>query len=82
MANPRSRSELFRRLFILCGSVALLGAVIATFAFYSYRAALTTDGLAAELTAQAHAIAGIADLMQMQTEKYAHLRTPRKAGIS
>ena len=26
MANPRSRSDLFRRLFMLCGSVALLGA--------------------------------------------------------
>ncbi|MEC7238084.1 MAG: PAS domain S-box protein, partial [Pseudomonadota bacterium] len=35
--------------------------MIATFAFYSYRAALTTDGLAAELTAQAHAIAPLAD---------------------
>ena len=57
MATTRTRSELFKRLFILCGSVALLAAAIATFAFYSYRAALTTDQLAAEMTAQAHAIA-------------------------
>ncbi|MEK9853811.1 MAG: hypothetical protein VW495_03315, partial [Rhodobiaceae bacterium] len=48
------------RLFVLCGSVAMLGAAVATFAFYSYRTALTNDRLAAELTAQAHAIAPLA----------------------
>jgi PAS domain S-box-containing protein len=48
------------RLFLLCGSVAMLSAAVATFAFYSYRTALTNDRLAAELTAQAHAIAPLA----------------------
>jgi len=48
------------RLFVLCGSVAIFGAAVATFAFYSYRTALTNDRLAAELTAQAHAIAPLA----------------------
>lgn len=48
------------RLFLLCGSVAMLSAAVATFAFYSYRTALTNERLAAELTAQAHAIAPLA----------------------
>ena len=48
------------RLFVLCGSVAIFGAAVATFTFYSYRTALTNDRLAAELTAQAHAIAPLA----------------------
>lgn len=60
MAKSRSRSGLFRRLFVLCGSVALLCAAITTFAFYGYRVALTNDRLAAELTAQAYAIAPLA----------------------
>ncbi len=61
MAEPRSRSGLFTRLFLLCGSVALLSAAIATFAFFGYRTTLTHDRLAAELTAQTYAIAPLAD---------------------
>ena len=45
---------------MLCGSAALLSAAIATIVFHSYRAMLTTDRLATELTAQAHAIAPLA----------------------
>ena len=60
MAEPRFRSGLFTRLFVLCGSVALLSAAIATLAFHSYRTTLTNDRLAIELTAQAHAIAPLA----------------------
>ena len=60
MAEPRFRSGLFTRLFVLCGSVALLSAAIATLAFHSYRTTLTNDRLAAELAAQAHAIAPLA----------------------
>lgn len=61
MVETRSRSGLFKRLFILCGVVALLSAAIATLAFHNYRQALTTDRLATELTAQAHAIAPLAE---------------------
>jgi PAS domain S-box-containing protein len=60
MAEPRFSSGLFTRLFVLCGSVALLSAAIATLAFHSYRTTLTNDRLAAELAAQAHAIAPLA----------------------
>ena len=57
MVERRFRSGLFKRLFVLCGSAALLSAAIATLAFYSYRTTLTNDRLATELAAQAHAIA-------------------------
>lgn len=73
MAEPRFRSGLFTRLFVLCGSVALLSAAIATLAFHSYRTTLTNDRLAAELAAQAHAIAPLAG---------AHLAAGDAAGAS
>jgi hypothetical protein len=57
MIGTSSRSGLVTRLLLLCGAAALLGAVIATIAFHSYRTTKTNDRLATELTAQAHAIA-------------------------
>ena len=57
MISPRFRPGLFARLFALCGTVALTSAAIATMIFYGYRETLTNDRLAAELSAQAHAVA-------------------------
>ena len=57
MIGTSSRSGLVTRLLLLCGAAALLGAVIATIAFHSYRTTKTNDRLATGLTAQAHAIA-------------------------
>ena len=60
MTAPRFRPGLFTRLFALCGMAALASAVIVTLLFYGYRETLTNERLAAELSAQAHAVAPLA----------------------
>lgn len=53
MAATSFKGGLFVRLLTLCVLVAVASAAIVTIAFYSYREALTTNRLAAELSAQA-----------------------------
>ena len=59
MAKTPFKTGLFARMLTLCVLVASLCAALVTIAFYSYREALTTNRLAAELSAQAYATAPI-----------------------
>ena len=59
MAAASFKGGLFARLLTLCVLVAVASAAIVTIAFYSYREALTTNRLAAELSAQAFATAPV-----------------------
>ena len=60
MTKTPFRLGLFARLFALCGTVALASVIIVTLFFYGYRETLTNERLAAELSAQAHAVAPLA----------------------
>ena len=57
MAKTPFKTGLFARMLTLCVLVASLCAALVTIAFYSYRKALTTNRLVAELSAQAYATA-------------------------
>ncbi|MEC8145377.1 MAG: hypothetical protein VX073_01660, partial [Pseudomonadota bacterium] len=59
MAKTPFKTGLFARMLTLCVLSASLCAALVTFAFYTYREALTTNRLAAELSAQAYATAPI-----------------------
>ena len=60
MTKTPFRLGLFARLFALCGTVALASVIVVTLIFYGYRETLTNERLAAELSAQAHAVAPLA----------------------
>ena len=60
MTKPRFRLGLFARLFALCGAAALASVIIVSLIFQGYRATLTNERLAAELSAHAHAVAPLA----------------------
>ena len=60
MIKPRFRLGLFARLFALCGAAALASVIIVSLIFQGYRATLTNERLAAELSAHAHAVAPLA----------------------
>lgn len=64
MTGTPFKGGLFARLLTLCVLVSVASAAIVTIVFYSYRDALTTNRLAAELSAQAFATAPVvADLL-------------------
>ena len=60
MVKAPFKGGLFARLLTLCVLVSVASAAIVTLAFYSYRDALTSNRLAAELSAQAFATAPVA----------------------
>ena len=60
MVKAPFKGGLFARLLTLCVLVSVASAAIVTLAFYSYRDALTSNMLAAELSSQAFATAPVA----------------------
>ena len=59
MGTAPFKGGLFARLLTLCVLVSVASAAIVTIAYYSYRDAVTTNRLAAELSAQAFATAPV-----------------------